>query len=63
MAKCLIVDGNSIANRAFYALPFLTNHEGKASGALFGFANQEKKQGLGQVTRFKIKRFKLENPQ
>lgn len=39
MAKCLIVDGNSIANRAFYALPFLTNHEGKASGALFGFAN------------------------
>lgn len=39
MVKFLIVDGNSIANRAFYALPFLTNHEGKASGAVFGFAN------------------------
>lgn len=39
MAKLLIVDGNSIANRAFYALPYLTNHAGKASGAVFGFAN------------------------
>ncbi len=39
MAKFLIVDGNSIANRAFYALPYLSNHEGKASGAVFGFAN------------------------
>ncbi len=39
MDKFLIVDGNSIANRAFYALPFLSNHEGKASGAVFGFAN------------------------
>ncbi len=37
--KLLIVDGNSIANRAFYALPFLSNHEGKPSGAVFGFAN------------------------
>lgn len=39
MDKFLIVDGNSIANRAFYALPFLSNHEGKPSGAVFGFAN------------------------
>lgn len=39
MEKFLIIDGNSIANRAFYALPFLTNHEGKPSGAIFGFAN------------------------
>ncbi len=39
MEKFLIIDGNSIANRAFYALPFLTNREAKPSGAVFGFAN------------------------
>lgn len=39
MDKLLLVDGNSIANRAFYALPFLSNKEGKPSGAVFGFAN------------------------
>ena len=39
MEKLLLVDGNSIANRAFYALPFLSNKEGKPSGAVFGFAN------------------------
>lgn len=39
MEKLLIVDGNSIANRAFYALPFLSNREGQPSGAVFGFAN------------------------
>ncbi len=39
MDKLLIIDGNSIANRAYYALPFLSNHEGKPSGAVFGFAN------------------------
>ena len=39
MDKLLIVDGNSIANRAFYALPFLSNHLSEPSGAVFGFAN------------------------
>ncbi len=39
MEKLLIIDGNSIANRAFYALPYLSNHKGQASGAVFGFAN------------------------
>ena len=39
MDKLLIIDGNSIANRAYYALPFLSNHEGKPTGAVFGFAN------------------------
>ncbi len=39
MNKLLLIDGNSIANRAFYALPFLSNHEGNPSGAVFGFAN------------------------
>ena len=39
MDKILIIDGNSLANRAFYALPFLSNHEGQPTGAVFGFAN------------------------
>lgn len=39
MEKLLIVDGNSIANRAFYALPFLSDRQGQPSGAVFGFAN------------------------
>ena len=39
MDKLFIIDGNSIANRAFYALPFLSNHLGQPSGAVFGFAN------------------------
>ena len=39
MEKLLLIDGNSIANRAYYALPFLSNSEGNPSGAVFGFAN------------------------
>ncbi len=39
MSKLVIVDGNSLANRAFYALPFLTNSKVEPSGAVYGFAN------------------------
>lgn len=39
MEKLLIIDGNSLANRAFYALPLLTNKEGEYSNAVCGFAN------------------------
>jgi len=39
MSKLVIVDGNSLANRAFYALPFLTNSKVQPSGAVYGFAN------------------------
>lgn len=37
--RTLLIDGNSLANRAFYALPFLTSPKGKPSGAIFGFVN------------------------
>jgi len=36
MSKLIIVDGNSIANRAFYALPLLSNSEGLHTNAVFG---------------------------
>ncbi|OPJ63739.1 DNA polymerase I [Clostridium oryzae] len=39
MEKLLILDGNSLMNRAFYALPPLTNSEGLHTNAVYGFAN------------------------
>ncbi|WCK55521.1 DNA polymerase I [Aneurinibacillus sp. Ricciae_BoGa-3] len=35
--KVIIIDGNSIANRAFYALPLLSNTEGLFTNAVYGF--------------------------
>lgn len=35
--KLLIIDGNSLMNRAFYALPPLTNSEGLHTNAVYGF--------------------------
>lgn len=39
MKKIFIIDGNSLVNRAFYALPLLANSEGVYSNAVFGFVN------------------------
>ncbi len=39
MEKVIIIDGNSLANRAFYAMPYLSNRKKQPSGAVFGFAN------------------------
>ena len=38
MEKLILIDGNSLLNRAFYALPPLINEEGMPTGAVFGFA-------------------------
>lgn len=37
MNKIVLIDGNSIANRAFYALPPLTNTAGMQTNAVYGF--------------------------
>lgn len=37
--KLLIIDGHSILNRAFYALPDLTNQAGEHTNAVLGFIN------------------------
>ena len=37
--KFLIIDGNSLIHRAFYALPVLTNKEGVFTNAVYGFTN------------------------
>lgn len=39
MAKLLLIDGNSILNRAFYGLPDLTNSQGIHTNAVLGFLN------------------------
>lgn len=32
----LVIDGNSILNRAFYGMPALTSHDGTQTGAIYG---------------------------
>ena len=39
MEKMLVVDGNSIVNRAFYGVRMLTNSKGMFTNALYGFLN------------------------
>ena len=35
----LVVDGNSIVNRAFYGVRMLTNSKGMFTNAIYGFIN------------------------
>lgn len=37
--KIMLVDGNSIVNRAFYGVPLLTNSNGQYTNAIYGFFN------------------------
>ncbi len=37
--KLLLIDGNSILNRAFFALPFLSDNQGRNVNAVYGFLN------------------------
>lgn len=37
MEKLIVIDGNSIASRAFYALPLLSNSAGLHTNAVYGF--------------------------
>ncbi|MBQ5589109.1 MAG: DNA polymerase I, partial [Anaerotignum sp.] len=37
--KIMLIDGNSIVNRAFYGVPLLTNNEGRYTNGVYGFLN------------------------
>lgn len=37
--KLLLIDGNSLLNRAFYAMPLLTAPDGRYTNAVYGFVN------------------------
>ena len=39
MDKFVIIDGNSLINRAYYALPLLSNSNGEFSNGVYGFTN------------------------
>lgn len=39
MEKLVLIDGNSLINRAFYAMPLLTTKEGVFTNAVYGFMN------------------------
>lgn len=39
MEKIILIDGNSILNRAFYGVPILTNSKGVYTNAIYGFLN------------------------
>ena len=39
MKTLVVLDGNSIINRAFYALPPMNNSKGLPTGAVYGFTN------------------------
>lgn len=39
MDRLLIIDGNSLLNRAFYGVPLLSNSEGIYTNAVYGFCN------------------------
>ena len=40
MEKFVIIDGNNLMFRAFYALPQLANFDGEISNAVFGFTSK-----------------------
>jgi len=37
--KFVVIDGNSLANRAYYAIPMLSNSQGFITNAIYGFYN------------------------
>lgn len=39
MEKLVLIDGNSLINRAFYAMPLLTTKDGVYTNAVYGFIN------------------------
>lgn len=53
MEKLVLIDGNSLINRAFYAMPLLSTKEGIYTNAVYGFMNMFFKM-LGDVKPTKI---------
>ena len=39
MEKLVLIDGNSLINRAFYAMPVLSTKDGVVTNAVYGFMN------------------------
>ena len=59
MKKLVVIDGHSLAYRAFYAIPVLSNSKGVITNAVYGFTNmlmriikQEQPDYLAVGTRY-----------
>ena len=67
MEKIMLIDGNSIANRAFFGVPLLTNSQGEYTNAIYGFFNillklvdEEKPEHIGVDFDLKAPTFRHE---
>ena len=47
----LVLDGNSIINRAFYGIKLLTNKQGEYTNAIYGFLNMMKSYDILEMCR------------
>ncbi len=62
MSKIVLIDGNSILNRAFYGVPLLTNGDGTYTNAVYGFLNILFKQLDEEKPEYLVVAFDLPQP-
>ncbi len=62
MEKMLVVDGNSIVNRAFYGVRMLTNSKGMFTNGLYGFLNILQKYLEGENPDYVCVAFDVKHP-
>ncbi len=62
MKKLVLIDGNSLINRAFYAMPILTTKKGEFTNAVYGFMNMFTKMIQDEKPTFVAVAFDLKAP-
>lgn len=60
--KVLLIDGNSIVNRAFYGLPLLTTKKGVYTNAVYGFLNMFLKVYEEEQAKYAVVAFDVNKP-
>jgi DNA polymerase-1 len=60
--KLVLIDGNSLINRAFYALPLLKNSDGEFCNAVYGFCNILIKLIIEQSPKYMAVAFDMGQP-
>lgn len=62
MKKLVLIDGNSLINRAFYAMPLLTTKNGEFTNAVYGFMNMFTKMLSDEKPTFVAVAFDVKAP-
>ncbi len=62
MEKLVLIDGNSLINRAFYAMPILTTKQGVFTNAVYGFMNMFTKMISDEAPTYVAVAFDLKAP-